>query len=89
MGLRHWRSSASRAVPRRSRYFAFRDTREERRELQAAISGLIKPYPKRPRSALGLDRVAAQGCPVQPGGLPVGWLWGELWGLRLIPWNCP
>jgi hypothetical protein len=33
-------------VPRRSRYFAFRG--EERRELQAAISGLVKPYPKRP-----------------------------------------
>ena len=46
----------ARAVPRRSRYFAFRGTREERRELQAAISGLIKPYPKRPRSALGLGR---------------------------------
>jgi hypothetical protein len=34
-------------VPRRSRYFAFRGTREVRRELHAAISGLIKPYPKR------------------------------------------
>ena len=44
----------ARAVPRRSRYFAFRGTREERRELQAAISGLIKPYPKRSRSALGV-----------------------------------
>jgi hypothetical protein len=35
------------SVSRRSRYFAFRGTRGERRELQAAISGLIKPYPKR------------------------------------------
>jgi hypothetical protein len=32
-------------VPRRSRYFAFRG--KERRVLQAAIGGLIKPYPKR------------------------------------------
>jgi hypothetical protein len=44
----------ARAVPRRSRYFAFRGTREERRVFQAAISGLIKPYPKRPPSALGV-----------------------------------
>jgi hypothetical protein len=34
-------------VPRRSRYFAFRGSARERRELRAAIAHLIKPYPKR------------------------------------------
>jgi hypothetical protein len=34
-------------TPRRARYFAFRGSHRERRELRAAISHLIKPYPKR------------------------------------------
>jgi hypothetical protein len=34
-------------VPRRERYFVFRGTRSERKELRAAIGSLIKPYPKR------------------------------------------
>jgi hypothetical protein len=35
------------AVPRKERYFAFRGTRDERKQLRAAISQLIKPYPRR------------------------------------------
>jgi hypothetical protein len=34
-------------APRIARYFAFRGSRRERRQLRAAIAHLIKPYPKR------------------------------------------
>jgi hypothetical protein len=35
------------AVPRRGRYFAFRGTRQERKQLRAAIVHRIMPFPKR------------------------------------------
>ena len=38
-------------APRIARYFAFRGSRRERRELRAAIAHLIKPYPKRSAAA--------------------------------------
>jgi hypothetical protein len=40
-------------VPRRARYFALRGTRQERRQLRAAIAGLVKPY--YPRRAHKVD----------------------------------
>jgi hypothetical protein len=39
-------------TPRCERYFAFRGSRHEQRELRAAIGHLIKPYPKRPNAEL-------------------------------------
>jgi hypothetical protein len=50
------------AVPRRERYFAFRGSRKERRQLRAAIADLIKPFPRRAnptRLAGCLDAVGA------------------------------
>lgn len=38
-------------IPRRARYFAFRGSARERRELRDAIAHLVKPYPKRPPPA--------------------------------------
>ncbi len=35
------------SVPRKGRYFAFRGTKKEKRELRQRIEHLIKPYPKR------------------------------------------
>ena len=34
-------------APRRERYFAFRGSRVEQKQLRAAIAHLVKPYPKR------------------------------------------
>ena len=35
------------SVPRKGRYFAFRGSKKERKELRQRIEHLIKPYPKR------------------------------------------
>jgi hypothetical protein len=35
------------SVPRKNRYFAFRGSKKERKDLRARIEHLIKPYPKR------------------------------------------
>jgi hypothetical protein len=35
------------SVPRKERYFAFRGSHRDRRQLREAIAALVKPYPKR------------------------------------------
>jgi len=51
-GTRGWRALAKMGfdvtpTPRKERYFAFRGSRREQRELRAAIADRIKPFPRR------------------------------------------